>query len=240
VIDRAALPAKARPRWLSLAAAGAVLALMSGAVAATIHVLHLRALSKIELPRMTAPPRVAEPAPAAVPVVEEPSSLEDATPLSELQPGSVPKPEAPARIHSTVPAADLLAQANRLRGDKRWKDAERVYARVLRAFPDGSDAPVAAIAAGSLLLEHLDSPRDALDMFSTGPALQSDRPARRRGALGHRAGLRRARRSPRRAARARSVPAPTSAVGSARARTSAALRAQDALTHFSVSAPPST
>jgi hypothetical protein len=165
VLERAALPAKARPRWLSLAAAGAVLALMSGAVAATIHVLRTRAPSTVELPKVSPPPRVAEPAPAAVPVVEEPPSSAEAAPVVDEP--SVPKPDAPARIHTTVPAADLLAQANRLRGDKHWKDAERVYARVLRAFPDGSDAPVAAIAAGSLLLEHLASPREALEMFST-------------------------------------------------------------------------
>lgn len=162
-LDRAALPSRTRARWRSLAAAGALLALMGGAVAATVHVLRTRAPSTVELPNVSAP-RITEPPPAAAPVIDEPP----AAPAPVVEEAPLPKPSAPARVRPPAPAADLLQQANRLRGEKRWKEAERLYARVVRAFPDGADAPVAAVAAGSLLLEHLDRPHDALEMFATG------------------------------------------------------------------------
>lgn len=54
---------------------------------------------------------------------------------------------------------DLLKAANQLRRQGRWADAERAYAQI--------PSPVAALAAASLRLEHLNDPRGALRLYQS-------------------------------------------------------------------------
>jgi tetratricopeptide (TPR) repeat protein len=164
-LAQAATPAAARrrPRWMRLAASGAVLALVSGAVAATLHVLHTRhasptrAVGDDDEPQTTLAPA---PLPATV-ASTAPAEMSATAPAPAAQ---VPAPVAPARA---MPAADLLLQANRLRAEKRWRDAEKIYSRVVHAFPNGDEAVVAALAAASLRLEHLRDPRGALALYQS-------------------------------------------------------------------------
>jgi tetratricopeptide (TPR) repeat protein len=163
-LAQAATPLAARrsPQWLRLAAAGAVLALVSGAVAAGVHIIRLRRATTITVPADPSPVD----APAVAPVVEEqeePATTPSTAPATA--PAAVPSPAAPAR---QVPATDLLLQANRMRADKRWRDAEKIYSRVVHAFPNGDEAAVAAIAAASLRLEHMNDPRGALALYESG------------------------------------------------------------------------
>lgn len=56
-------------------------------------------------------------------------------------------------------ALDSLKAANQLRRQGRWADAERAYAQI--------GSPVAALAAASLRLEHLNDPRGALRLYQS-------------------------------------------------------------------------
>jgi hypothetical protein len=162
-LAQAATPSAARrsPQWLRVAAAGAVLALVSGAVAAGLHIIRLHRATTITVPANQAE----DDAPAIAPVVEEPETATAPATAPPSAPAAVPSPAAPAR---QVPAADLLLQANRMRADKRWRDAEKIYSRVAHTFPNGDEGAVAAIAAASLRLEHLNDPRGALALYENG------------------------------------------------------------------------
>ncbi|MBI5501764.1 MAG: hypothetical protein HY907_16090 [Deltaproteobacteria bacterium] len=86
-------------------------------------------------------------------------------PATEVPPAPLaPDDEAPTR-RPPAAAEDLLLRANRLRGERRWGDAERTYAEVLRAAPGSDAAYAAAVAAAALRLERLDRPRDALELY---------------------------------------------------------------------------
>jgi tetratricopeptide (TPR) repeat protein len=72
-----------------------------------------------------------------------------------------PAPSSVEPPRSRAPA-DLLAEANSLRGQRRWADAERAYLRVIDEYPSDSAAYVARAAAGALRLERLGDARGAL------------------------------------------------------------------------------
>jgi len=80
---------------------------------------------------------------------------------------------------SPAPAAaqDLLAVANRLRAERRWREAADGYARVVTIAPRSDAAYVALIARAGLLLDRLGQPREALELFDRALA------ARPRGPL---------------------------------------------------------
>ncbi len=80
----------------------------------------------------------------------------------------------PARARQQGPRAveDLLLKANGLRSEGRWKEAEALYLRVIRAQPSSLAAYVARVASGSLRLEHLGDARGALHQFQAALRLQ--------------------------------------------------------------------
>jgi hypothetical protein len=60
---------------------------------------------------------------------------------------------------------DFLDDANRLRAEKRWRDADENYARVWQAAPNSSAAYVARVASAAVRLEHLHDPKTALARY---------------------------------------------------------------------------
>jgi tetratricopeptide (TPR) repeat protein len=63
----------------------------------------------------------------------------------------------------SAPADDLLQEANRLRGERKWAEAARVYGEVARSRDRRAYA--AKVALASLRLEHLGDPAGALALF---------------------------------------------------------------------------
>jgi tetratricopeptide (TPR) repeat protein len=60
---------------------------------------------------------------------------------------------------------DLLKLANRLRGERQWRAAERYYREVFTVYPDSSSAYVALVAAADLRFDHLDDIPGALALY---------------------------------------------------------------------------
>ena len=112
-------------------------------------------------------------APSAVPV-EEPAPVESAPSASETpiaRPStSISAQPSPAPAGPQRPA-DLLRQANQLRAQKRWADAERMYRRVATEYPGTQEAYAGTVAAASIRLEHLGDPNGARALY--GEAQQS-------------------------------------------------------------------
>jgi hypothetical protein len=82
---------------------------------------------------------------------------------------SVSAPKLPdSRPAVAVPtAADQLGEANRLRAQGLWEQAERAYTRVARSRGARSESSIAAMAAASLRLEHLGDPAGALRLYES-------------------------------------------------------------------------
>jgi hypothetical protein len=106
----------------------------------------------LELPTKAQPetrPTASEPAPEATGAAPEPSA-----------PPSSSAPPAPKPL-----AEDLLRTANEHRRERRWRDAERTYQKVISGAPGSAAAYSATVAAGSLRLEQLGDPAGALRLF---------------------------------------------------------------------------
>jgi hypothetical protein len=73
----------------------------------------------------------------------------------------------------------LLARANELRAQKKWREAEAAYRRVLELAPGSPEAQTARIAAADLRLHQMHDPAGAEGLF--GKAQQQG------GALGEEA-----------------------------------------------------
>ncbi|MBN9164456.1 MAG: tetratricopeptide repeat protein [Myxococcales bacterium] len=81
------------------------------------------------------------------------------SPSTAPAPAKVSDPSARPR----ETASDLLAEANRPRGQREWARAAALYERVLGSQVDESYA--ATVALASLRLEHLGDPRGALALY---------------------------------------------------------------------------
>lgn len=103
-------------------------------------------------PAPTTAPMVA-PSPAVTPV----AAPNPAPAIEDDKVQRAPRPQAGLET-------DHLLRANRLRADGRYRDAVRAYQRVI-ASDTGVSAYVARVAAASILLEHLGSPRTARTLF---------------------------------------------------------------------------
>jgi len=162
-----------RPRWYARAAAAAAgLLLIAGSASATAWLW----------PRLVAR-APAPPAPTRVPAVEPPhrvparapaASTSAAPPPAEAPPAA-PAPvvamSAPARSRSArerpairTTAGDLLRQARDAKTDGHSPQAIALYRRLQKEFPASSEALVAAVPLGRLLLDG-PSPREALAEF---------------------------------------------------------------------------
>ncbi len=142
-----AAPVRKVPRW---AAAAAVVLLAGGGVAAAMLLRDGPSAPRPAAPRQQ--PREITPETPPVQVVAPP----------RIEPTA--EPEAAAATVREAPE-DLLAIANRLRGERNWRAAERTYQRVIQSFPGSREAYAARVAAGDLRLHHLGDPRGALRLF---------------------------------------------------------------------------
>ncbi|RYZ34094.1 MAG: tetratricopeptide repeat protein [Myxococcaceae bacterium] len=126
-----------------------------------------------------------EPSPPGVltPGVPEPTQVATLEPvrLPEPEPAPTepfviehPRPSRPAAgvTREASRPEDLLRQANALRTEGKWKEAEALYLRVIRAQPSSLAAYVARVASGSLRLEHLGDAKGALRQFQEAQRFQ--------------------------------------------------------------------
>ncbi|RKH40568.1 tetratricopeptide repeat protein [Corallococcus sicarius] len=145
---------KRPPVWLM---AGAALVFTGAAAAAVWRFSAPSSVTPAVLtPHVPEPTRLAtlEPVPLPAPAPSEPFVIEH------------PRPARPAiTVRESSKPEDLLRQANGFRAAGKWKDAEALYLRVIRAEPSSLAGYVARVASGSLRLEHLGDARGALRQF---------------------------------------------------------------------------
>ncbi|WP_163781534.1 tetratricopeptide repeat protein [Myxococcus vastator] len=177
---------KRPPVWLMTGAL-----LVAGAAAAAVWSFTRpgpSSTSRPEAPALTGPLRlntesrrsgsaVVDAAPSrsdAVPEVAPPEApVVPAAPIAVAKVASVPvRPRAPAATVKSAAPEDLLLKANGLRSEGRWKEAEALYLRVIRAEPASLASYVARVASGSLRLEHLGDARGALRQFKAALRIQ--------------------------------------------------------------------
>lgn len=158
-----------KPRAFLAIAAGIAFALFTGGAIAAIY-LNTREPSVEPAPVPQKSPSATEP-PLAEIIPPEVAPPEVAPPVEETR-EAIDQPPPASPKSTRPPAEDLLAQANALRGQERWAAAEKAYSKVVRLHPHTQAAYVAAIAAGSLRLEHLSNPRGALEMFDQARAIE--------------------------------------------------------------------
>ncbi|AEI66379.1 tetratricopeptide repeat protein [Corallococcus macrosporus] len=109
---------------------------------------------------------------AAARVTEGPPGAEALPAASNAGAPGPARPRAPAASAKPGAQEDLLLKANGLRSEGRWKEAESLYLRVIRAEPSSLASYVARVASGSLRLEHLGDAPGALRQFKAALRLQ--------------------------------------------------------------------
>jgi hypothetical protein len=153
-----------RARWLM---AAAVLGLASAAGAAA-SLVGRKPSTREPVPHGIVVPTVRERAPRVPRAARQPAGTfqqpELAPPGKSALAPALPDSRAAVAAPS---AADQLRDANRLRAQGLWQEAERAYARVARSRPVRSESGVAALAAASLRLEHLGDPAGALRLYES-------------------------------------------------------------------------
>lgn len=87
-----------------------------------------------------------------------------------------PRPRALAhseRENAAASGDDLLARANQLRAQRRWREAAAAYQSVIAGSAGTNGAYVAMLARAELLLDHLNRPSEALGLFQRALAQPS-------------------------------------------------------------------
>jgi hypothetical protein len=124
-----------------------------------------RAPSAVATPRSEASTSAVRPPPVeGVSVDDLPSAAPAPSTPAVRQPAA--PPPSPAKAAREIPpesASDLLAEANRLRGQKEWARAAALYERVMSSAAE--ESYTATVALASLRLEHFDDPRGALALY---------------------------------------------------------------------------
>jgi tetratricopeptide (TPR) repeat protein len=110
-----------------------------------------------------------EPTAAAAPHALAPQPVELAAPPPAAQPvvktARNEQPEPAKSTSDARSARDLLEHANRLRGEGRYRAAERTYLRVVAQNPSGAAGYAARVAAAGLRLEQLNDAQGALHLY---------------------------------------------------------------------------
>jgi hypothetical protein len=104
----------------------------------------------------------------SAPVFTEPSPPAPPLPPQPALGATVPPPPAPRvdlRPSRGVDVGALLERANRLRGERRWRDAEATYQRVVDLMPGSPEAQAARVAAAQLRLDQLSDAPGAERLF---------------------------------------------------------------------------
>jgi hypothetical protein len=105
-------------------------------------------------------------------IIEEDDSLDEE--LAEEETLDMPAEIVSAKRHrpavdrdlpDDAPPADILSLANNRRKEKRWRDADALYRRVMVRHKGSDAAVVAAVASAALHLDRLDDPAGALRRY---------------------------------------------------------------------------
>jgi len=125
------------------------------------------------------PPPPPPPAPALV--EDEPLPPEELAidmPAEVVQPprSSHARPSVDRELPDDAPAEDVLALANQRRKEKRWRDADALYQRVMARYAHTDAAVVANVASAALHLDRLDDPAGALRLYRRSLRLQPSGP----------------------------------------------------------------
>lgn len=72
----------------------------------------------------------------------------------------------PGRRGGVEEAEVMLERAQNLRAERRWRGAATTYRQLIRRFPQEPAARIARVSLGTLLLDHLGKPREALALCS--------------------------------------------------------------------------
>lgn len=177
--DGTAPPVRSKP-WSRLPRAqlllvAAVLAISSIGGAFVLGRPLARWVASLSERRLALAPPAPSPARVATESAHEPPST--LAPESPGEPERLPVEETPstpgttggesASKARTTSAVDALQAANKLRRQGRWADAARAYAQIANDRSGTAQGSVAALAAASLRLEHLNDPRGALRLYQT-------------------------------------------------------------------------
>jgi hypothetical protein len=155
--------ARRRPALSTLLLVAAILAI--AAVAAAAVVIHrLTRPSGSPAAAVTAPLAVSSP-PVAVSSVLTPEPAPSASDAPSLPPEPSSGPPRPVPHAVSADPSALLEQANRLRAQKKWREAEAAYQRVIQVSPSSAEAQSARVAAAALRLEQLHDPQGAERLF---------------------------------------------------------------------------
>jgi tetratricopeptide (TPR) repeat protein len=152
VLERAygAAPAAPRRGASRSMAAAVLLACIGGGSASAAVLWYVRSQHAEPAPVVT---QVSKPAPrASAPVLVPPPAAPALEPAREQR-------AAPVRA-----AEDWFREGNRLRGAKRWKQADDAYSQAAHAA-SGNSAYVAYVASAGVRLEHLHDARGALARY---------------------------------------------------------------------------
>ncbi len=132
-------------------------------------------------------PQIEEPIPSAyrakrVPlttleVLPQPKIHRPAAPNPDLHREHVPLRHTESEPPSPIPVmADLLAQANHLRGKGNWRQAADRYLLAVNSAPNSPEAYTAMVAAGALQREKLNDAQGAIALFSRALASRPSGP----------------------------------------------------------------
>lgn len=171
-------PAAASVPWAKVALfAGGVGAVVGAAVVAVVLLWPDAAP-----PEPTAPPQVQEPTPVRPAAEVEPPPVEDAPVVEEVAEPAPERAAAPAGRRAgrarepSASAEDLIARGNRLRGERRWADAERSYLAASQARPRSSISHIADVAAAGIRLDHRRDPAGAARLYRRALAARPSGP----------------------------------------------------------------
>lgn len=123
--------------------------------------------SAVDSSHETASPRV-----PSEPRAVAPSVVVEAPELLPVDAGSAPQasrgprtPGAVAMPEIVLSDLELLGAANTARRERRWRDADALYGKVVERFPASSVSAVAALASGDLRLDLLGDAEGARERF---------------------------------------------------------------------------
>jgi tetratricopeptide (TPR) repeat protein len=170
-------PRRAAPRrFVALLAAAMVVSAVGAATAAVWVATSKPAPAPIPVPRPPPPPakRIVTPPVDDALIIEEDESLDEE--LAEQETLDMPAEIVSSRrererrpvereLADDAPPEDILALANTRRKEKRWRDADALYRRVMVRYKGSDPSVIAAVASAALHLERLDDPAGALRRY---------------------------------------------------------------------------
>jgi tetratricopeptide (TPR) repeat protein len=167
----AASRASALGRMLPAAAALVLTLVVAGGVVAAVRSFPALRAYLAPAPAAQAP-QATSPRQRQIPIAATAVPAGSAIDRSAAEPAaSKPVPALAPRAH-----VDLLARANQLRAQRRWRAAEALYLRVLAEQAGVQPSSTAALAAAELRLSQLGRPEGALALFERALSLQPDGP----------------------------------------------------------------